>query len=136
MIEEGLYRFLTGNADVSALIGTRAYEDALPPSPKMPAVVYFGVTSTPIDSLDGENGLKTRRFQFDCYANKSRDAKGLKGTVRAAFEAIATGTTFPESSEVLSARIMLDMDKPFEPGPGGTIFCSVLDIELSFIPSN
>jgi hypothetical protein len=27
------------------------------------------------------------------------------------------------------------MDKPFEQGPGGTIYCSVLDIELSFVPS-
>jgi len=136
MIEEGIYRFLTSDGNVSALIGTRAYEQSLPESPSLPLVVFWTVTEMPLDSLDGENILKTRRIQFDCYANKARDARQLQGKVRAALEAIALGATFQESSVILSTRILLGGDKGIEPGAGGTLFCSYVEVELSFIPSN
>ena len=135
MIEQGIYQFLAANVAISAIVGTDVFEQAFPQDTDMPLVVFSSISSTPVNSLDGENGLQIRRFRFRSYDATGRGARTLQNAVRSAFSAVATGATFPDGSVLQAARIMLDIDTPFEPGPGGTIYCSALDIELSFVPS-
>ena len=148
MIESGLRQYLGADAAVAALVqGTggapRIYDVMLPKSYKLPAIVLTRVSKHPIESLRGPNLLETDRFQFDCYATDAMSSKILARAVHRAlcpFDANGDPSSLkavlPDGSGVDSTRVIMGLDKPYEEGEGGYIFCALLDVEISFVESD
>lgn len=84
-VEEDIYSFLTGNAGVAALVGTRVYPLMLPQDCTLPAVAYRRVDTPRIYSHQGYSGLARPRFQFDCLAASYASASAVAEAVRSAF---------------------------------------------------
>lgn len=69
ILEEGLFKLMSTNAGLIALVGTRIYPKRLPSSAVMPAVTYSGLGG-PRDAVQaGDSGLPHLRFQINCYAD-------------------------------------------------------------------
>lgn len=132
MIETGIYKLLLADPTVSALVGKRVFYQAMPENTKLPAIVFWIVTSDSEFTLDGPDSLTARRYQFDAYASEAFAARALIEAVRDAIEGIHT---LPDGTVVQSAIHQRDADLPLEVGPGGFVFRSYLDIELAFSPT-
>jgi hypothetical protein len=114
----------------------------LPKNYLLPAVVYSSISRHAIESLRGPNLLEISRYQFDSYAtgvNGFYTSVQLSRAVKdALFPPDAGGNptslklVLPDGTGVDSTRLILELDKPFELGEGGYIFCRSLDVEISF----
>lgn len=121
----------------------RIYGVMLPKNYVLPAIVFSSVTYAPNESLRGPNQLETRRFQFDNYATGVNGFLTSRQLSRATKDALCPPDTngdptslrvlLPEGSAIESTRIIMDIDKPFETGEGGFIFCAMLEVEISFV---
>lgn len=90
MIEERIFTRLSGNAGLSALVGSRIYGGTLPQNVTLPAIIYFLVNDKPLNSLSGENARKNGRYQFDIYAQTYRETKLIKAALLAAMAPYGT----------------------------------------------
>ena len=86
-IHEALFSRLSGVAGVTTLVGSspcRIYPDEAPQKPTLPYVVYFRVGSERPHAMVADTTIRRARFQFNCYASKSDDARALADAVIAA----------------------------------------------------
>lgn len=68
-----MFALVTGDAGVTALIGTRLYPvQGVPDNPTFPYVTYQPVTAGSDYTLDGAEARRMR-LQFDCWALSSLD---------------------------------------------------------------
>ena len=79
-IESILRSVLVADPAVAALVGTRAYQTALPREPTFPAITYQMVSRVQ-DSL---TGLVQARVQYTCLATTWKGAAELADAVRCA----------------------------------------------------
>lgn len=102
---------LVAHAALTALVGTRIAQNAVPDGSAMPCVVYSS-TRTPDFHLDNSFGAMNVQFEVQCWANTSAAAAAVADEVEAALLAANTvctvrSTTFdPEmglDGEVLTA---------------------------------
>ena len=77
-IESILRSVLVADPAVAALVGTRAYQTALPREPTFPAITYQMVSRVQ-DSL---TGLVQARVQYTCLATTWKGAADLADAVR------------------------------------------------------
>jgi hypothetical protein len=145
VIESGLRQFLASDGTVSGMVqaaggNARIYGVMLPKDYKLPAIVFSTVAYRNIDSMRGPNALEMRRFQFDCYAPDFDTSRALSRAVRnvlcppdADGNPTSLKATLPDGSGIDATQIIMDMDKPYEEGGGGYIFCALLDVEISFV---
>jgi hypothetical protein len=84
MLEEGLVIYLSGNGELTGLIGDRLYPLALPQKPTMPAVVYQEIDAVPGYTHSGDSELEQVRMQFKCWANTLLIAKQVKAVLKRA----------------------------------------------------
>lgn len=80
--ESDLYSDLTGDAGVSAVVGSRVYPGVLPDTASYPAIAYRVISATVIGGV-----CKARRVQVDVYAQTYSDVKDGRDAV----EALADG---------------------------------------------
>jgi hypothetical protein len=144
VIESGLYQLLASDSAVSAMVAAspgqaRIYGVMLPKDYVLPAVVYSTVAYRPIESLRGPNVLEMRRFQFDCYARSFASSRLLSRAVRnvlcppdANGDPTSLKVELQDGSGIDATQIIVDMDKPYEEGEGGYVFCALLDVEIAF----
>ena len=78
----GLYAFLTGDAAIGALIGTRMYPGNWPQKPTFPAIRYFVAGGERPHSTQGALGHAKPRFQIDCAGKDALKAWELADLVR------------------------------------------------------
>jgi hypothetical protein len=83
-IKDDIYTRLSGDAGVTALVGTRIYRRVLPQDSTLPAITYTQVSERPLVNLDGENTTRNARFQFDCFGSTDSAAEDLADALRAA----------------------------------------------------
>lgn len=140
MIESGIYQLLAADSTVSGMVGKEIHGVMLPKNYKLPAIVYSTVTYRNIESLRGPNLLEMRRFQFDHYGLTFEQSRLLSRAVRNVFcpldndgNPTSLRTVLQDGSAIDATQIIMDMDKPFEAGEGGYIFCAVLDVEIAFV---
>lgn len=145
MIESGIYQLLAADNVVSGMVQAsggqaRIYGVMLPKNYVLPAMVYSSAAYVINESLSGPNRLETRRFQFDQYGKTFTESRVLSRAVRNVFcppdangDPTSLRALLADGSAIESTRIVMDMDKPFEEGDGGYIFCALLDIEISFV---
>lgn len=147
MIEQGLIQFLKADFGIQQIFSNanfaspRVFGVMLPAKDnQLPAIVFSTVSYRPIESLRGPNILELRRMQFDCYGRNFIESRQLSKAVKAVlFPPDADGNPtslkaqLPDGTGVDATNIILDIDKPYEEGEGGYVFCAVLDIEISFV---
>jgi len=148
VIESGLYQFLAADGNVSGMVQAsggqaRIYGVMLPKNYLLPAIVYMSAASRTIESLKGPNALEMRRFQFDCYGQTYAQSRLLSRYVRNALcpldnngEPTSLRAVLPDGSGVDATQILIDIDKPYQEGEGGYIFCALLDVEIAFVNAN
>lgn len=74
------------DANVSALVGTRMYSDALPQAATLPAVRYQVIDTLPTECLVAIAPVARARLQVDCYATTRSASVSLADTMRIALE--------------------------------------------------
>lgn len=85
-IETSLYSTLTGDAGVSALIGTRVYPNLAPEGAAHPLVAYSVISGSHIDTIPGTGDTTRKLVQIDCHANTYSSAKAVAAAVISALE--------------------------------------------------
>lgn len=143
MIEAGLKQYLAADPTVSTIVGNKIYAVLMKKGVPFPAVVYTVVATVPVFSLDGDNRMESKRFQFDSYAEDYLTSRNLSRAIRSLLvpKSDLSGTaqnisyTLPDGTFVGGAIVHEDHDLPFEVGEGGYIFRALLDVQLFFNPA-
>lgn len=86
-----IYTTLGQHAGLSSLVGARIYIDEAVPNANAPYVVWQEVSATPVNGLDGHQGLDEVRIQVVSLALKAVDARNVAQQVR---YAMRTATLF------------------------------------------
>lgn len=73
---------LLSYSGVSDLIGQRMYPSALVQSARMPAVVYYKISTNREHSISDVTRLAHSRFQIDCYADTVEAANDVAHAIR------------------------------------------------------
>ena len=80
-----LYNILANDSDTSNTVSTRIYPDALPQNATLPAIVYWRVSGSSTNTIDGSvGGLARGRFTVEAYHTKREDANLLSEYARLA----------------------------------------------------
>jgi hypothetical protein len=80
-----IYNILANDSDTSGTVSTRIYPDALPQNATIPAIVYWRVSGSSTNTIDGSvSGIARGRFTVESYAIKREDANLLSEYVRLA----------------------------------------------------
>ena len=90
-IGQDVYSELSGDAGLSALVGTRIYPQWLPQNVTLPAVMFFQVTENIQNVIGGELGLRNHQIQFDVFAD---DYSTAQSVVAALNTAVANASAF------------------------------------------
>ena len=97
-MEASLFSFLTGNAGIAALIGTRVYPGIIPQSGVQPCIVYNKSSRSRQQLFCGTDGLLLTLLEIDCYADSYIQSVALANAVTSAlqdFSGDMNGTTVP-----------------------------------------
>jgi hypothetical protein len=86
LIEDGIYAYLSTQANIISLVGDRIYPTLLPQIPTLPAIVFFNMGSDPIRKINGAPDLVSTEFQFHCFATELREAKLISKALRDSLE--------------------------------------------------
>lgn len=86
-----LRTYLLANAGVAALIVARMYPDALPQKATLPAVVYYCISATHVESLGGIKDAGTCRVQLDAHAVTRLAADAVGDAIVAALKLLSVG---------------------------------------------
>ena len=87
MIEELLFRHLTRNQALVALVDNRIYPLVLPQNPTIPAIAYQRISTQMVLDRDDAH-LQRPRFQFDCYDRRAIQAWRLADALEEALAAL------------------------------------------------
>lgn len=93
-IKEAIFRHLTTNAGLAALVGDRVYPKKLPQpkppkKPTLPAIVYHRITTPREHDQDGSANLHSPLWQFDCFATTDGQASEVARVLRLALDGFA-----------------------------------------------
>jgi hypothetical protein len=126
MLEEGISLRLQTFNETQAIVGDRVFPLVLPSEEDLPALVFQGISVSPVLGVSGQNALTKRRLQVDCYGKQYADVKTLERAVNHALVnfqgALADGdVTYVDSiylnnavdlfeSDANQYRVMLDFD--------------------------
>lgn len=110
MIVDSLYKRLSEDSGVSAIVGTRVYPVVVPQqvyneTSKHPCLVYSLDTDGRQVTFSGTNNLVAGRLVLDCYAQSYRQVKLLANAAREAlvdFSGYLFANTSPLSSVYVS----------------------------------
>lgn len=78
--------FLNQNAALVALVGTRIEYRPMKQGQTLPAVTYWRVSTSRINSQDGRSKLTRSRFQFDCWAETYLESISIGDALVEAFD--------------------------------------------------
>jgi hypothetical protein len=79
-----LYAALSGNAGLTALIGTRLYPNEAPQDPTLPYVVYYEFATPREQLMDCSIGVSKPRIQYSIYAETYSSALAVADALRPA----------------------------------------------------
>ena len=85
-LETGLYTVLTGDAGVSALVGTRIYPEIMPQGVTYPAISYQRVSTVRTAMLSGVDDFTQVRIVVDCWDDSYSGVKALAAAVKSALD--------------------------------------------------
>ena len=115
MIEQGLYTYLSADAGITALVGSRIYALMLPQGVTYPAITYQRVSGPREYAMGGPAGVANPRFQIDIYSDTGYlAAKQVAGAVRSAL----SGYSGAMGGETAQTVILSDERDIFEDDTG------------------
>ncbi|HEG43246.1 MAG TPA: DUF3168 domain-containing protein [Phycisphaerales bacterium] len=114
-IEKAIYSLLSGDPTLSALVGTRIDPMIVPQGTAMPAVTYMQIPSWRDNTLDGPSGLVRSRWQINCWALTTAEARTVSNAVR---QAIA-GYSGSGTGVVIQAIMAPDLEIDIMANPAG-----------------
>lgn len=85
-MEASLFSFLTGNAGIAALVGTRVYPGIIPQSGVQPCIVYNKSSRGRQQTFCSTSNLMVTRLEIDCYADTYIQSVALANAVTAALQ--------------------------------------------------
>lgn len=86
IVGTGIYQLLSGDADVSAEVGTRIYPALAAQQPTMPFITYEVIQVSPSDTKDGGSTVDEVRTEVITYAATYGAAAALSEKVRTALD--------------------------------------------------
>ena len=81
-IEKAIVALITGDDDISAIIGTDLWPVYLPQGAGLPAIVYKQIGETDDLTLEGAAGLPDGRFQFTIFAATHASCRDLTAALK------------------------------------------------------
>jgi len=136
VIEKALYAWLSGETDVTDLVGTRIFANKIAHGTAMPAVTYQLISGQFTRGLGGRCGSGTARMQINCWAETYLVAKDLELAIVGTkddpklddFSGTLAG--FP----IQNVRINDVMDHPQNPSPVEDIgpFGVIIDLTIFY----
>lgn len=85
-LESQLYRILSADSGVSALVSARIYPLVIPQDVALPAIAYQRISGPRDHDQLGPTGLQEARMQFTVQASSYASAKAVSEAVRAALD--------------------------------------------------
>jgi len=82
--QSDLYGYLTANAGLTALVGTRLYPNEAPNDPVVPFIVYYEFATPREQLMSNAVGVSKPRIQYSTYADTYADALAVTDALRAA----------------------------------------------------
>lgn len=80
--EESLYKFLSTNSDITALVGTRTYPVILQQGSILPALVYQEISAIHSHFFGGDSGHCSKIFQISIYGTTYSSVKTVAATLK------------------------------------------------------
>jgi hypothetical protein len=105
-IEQAIYSYLSGEAGITDIVGTRIYPIFLPQDTDYPALTYIRISGPEHHDID----VSYPRFQISCWAKSYAEAKGLADEVKAAFQRFKGVMGGAQGVEVIQGVFMNDLD--------------------------
>jgi hypothetical protein len=153
MFDTGLNWFLETNAALQALLNPAGY--ALSPvrnkradkttgifpvaaisTPALPYIVFFEISATPNNVMEGVNRYQSARYRFTCYGSDFTNAKRVSRALKLQLQGYkGVWYSLADNSaqvEIQGAWLAFEGDNP-EPELHNTIFTSVVDFNINFI---
>jgi len=118
MIEAELYSYITAQASITSLVGTRIYPDTAPQKCDSPFIVYSKIDTTREMHLRGATGVCVARFQLDVYASSRMICETIIEQVRLRFSGFKGnwGTTFIHQVRMESESVGWDIESGKDTG--------------------
>ena len=105
---------VVADTTLSALIAKRYYPDVAPQSASVPYIVYTDISLATDQDLNGTNGNRTTRIQFDVYATTKAKARTLREALLALFDGYQG--TLRAGAVVIQHTQLANLRSGFEPG--------------------
>ena len=86
MIEDEIFTRLTGDATITGLVGTKIYPGGAPQGIALPYVTYKRVSTDPVYTITGDNGLNDATYQIDAWSQTYSEAVSIADAIRARLE--------------------------------------------------
>lgn len=140
MFVEGLFKLISSNGPIAALLGTARSDKTpgvfpviAPNEATMPYIVYLQVSGQQVQSLAGANALTKASFRFQSYGANYKQAKQLTTAICGLLNGF-TGT-LTDGSRV-QQTIKGNEAETAEPIPHGTIYGVHVDFEFWYIAND
>lgn len=130
MLEKGLYKLLTSDAGVSALVSNRVYFVLAPKGSILPQIVVARVATGDNYTVDGATGLRDALFQVDCYAADYYSSRVISTAVRMLLESYKGTLPDPDATPVTAVLTEKDWDMPYEEGDKGFVYRALLEFRV------
>ena len=131
-MKSGLVSLLTGEATISALVGSRVFIGKAPEKATLPHIVITQMGSEENTSIDGLSGqLRTLTFDIDCRAKRSVEVESLATAVRTFIDDYS-GTA---GSYTIGAVFVNDEQDDYEPPADGSdvgVHVVTLDVDIQY----
>jgi hypothetical protein len=130
MLEQGLWKLLTQDSDVSALVSNRVYFVLAPKGSVLPQIVLSRVATGDIYDVSGATGFRDALFQVDCYATDYYSTRAISLAVRMLLESYKGNLPDVDTTPVSAVFTEKDWDMPYEQGGKGFVFRSLLEFRV------
>ena len=133
MIESEFYSYITDQASITSLVGTRIYPDTAPEKCDYPFLVYSKIDTTRELHLRGATGVCVSRFQLDVFAPSRMICESIIEQVRLRFNGFQGnwGTTFIHQVRMDSESVGWDIESGKDTG----IHTASVDLVIVFTES-
>lgn len=112
-LNEAVYSALSGDGTLTGLVGTRIWNTQRPEADTLPALVFQRVSTIPVNSASGVDGLAGARYQLDAYATTLAAASSVIYAARDAILGTTTGLVLSRQDiweeETRAFRIIMDV---------------------------
>jgi hypothetical protein len=132
MIEKGIYKLLTADAGVSALVSNRVYWILQPKGTSVPSIVLSIVATDDTYTFQGASGLRSALIQADCYASNYYDSRATSKAVRLLLENYRGNLPDADATSVQGCIVEKDWDMPFEEGGKSFVYRALLEVRFIY----